>query len=79
MSEWIIDRVPENNHDVLVSLKWDEQARVGFYFVQKGHDRSFEIWHVWNGDCRDQYDATDVEGWMPIPKSIYAIAQEKSK
>ncbi len=76
MSDWITDRLPDNSHDVLVSVKWDEQARIGFYQVIESHGCKSSRWHVWTGEFRDQYDAKDVDGWMPIPKSVYALAQK---
>lgn len=79
MNDWIIKDAPPNNHNVLVSLKWDEEAHIGFYTTFLVGSKVLGMWHIWINDEREKYDATDVDGWMPIPKSVYALAQEKSE
>lgn len=80
MSDWITDRFPDNNHDVLVSPAYDGGARIGFYVESKeSWGRISRAWYVWEGDEREKYGPVYIDGWMPLPKTVFTLTQEESK
>lgn len=77
--EWITDRVPENNHDVLVSVKFDEQVRMGFYVEESTDNYTSRSWYVFEGENLERYGPSYIDGWMPLPKAIYDYAADLAK
>ncbi len=75
MSTWISDRDPETNGNVLVSLSFDEDVRIGFYVERKESWGALtREWWVWEGENLERYGPSYVDGWMPLPKAMYDSA-----
>lgn len=66
--------------EVLISLKYSDKpvvawkCRAGYWYSDKGH-----INITGDASLDDDFGASDVEGWMPCPKTIWSAEMEREK